>query len=564
MLSFVFVAIAFTSILLTWSTFRFFQKTIEQDYNNILRTSASEIDLFMDTAITDLKTLSYTLQVGGLDDWRMELIFAAFQFNKPHFRHIQKIDIDNLNSFPLENNNPEDERLANRVTQKALTEEFALSSVVVGDPPLPRIHMAAPVTHMGKIKAVLYAKLNLKYIWDVLEGITIGDTGGVFILDQSGFYMAHREMNYVATGYAPYGSSRLQTIKSSPNPVKWFELEGNTRYFCLGTHLSSRDWVVVLRQALPEIYAYLYTSIFWTMGITITACLLAIILGTWHIRRVLRPIETMHRQVRRIGQGDLDQHVSVAANNELGDLAEAFNDMAASLKATIEREVQTATKLAHARDLAVLGASAAKVTHEVGNLLNNMGMLVNALNRETFSETGQRVLAGMEKESARVKDFVQKFLQFAKPPELNITPTALDLIIHEAFFARQQTGKSGIEFELDWPKEIPWVPVDVRLMYQVFTNLLKNATEAIETSGLVRVSATVEKPFLKISVQDNGCGITPENRKRVFEPFFTTKGNAGLGLGMATVQSIVTAHRGSIECHSNVGTGTQMIIRLPL
>lgn len=332
-----------------------------------------------------------------------------------------------------------------------------------------------------------------------------------------------------------------------------------------GIHLPGQDWVIVLRQAMPEIYAYLHANLVWAVTIIVFACCVAVLLGWIQVKKLTRPIETMHRQVRRIGEGDLNHQIHVTATNEIGDLGHAFNAMTASLKATINREIQTASALAHARNLAVLGISASKVTHEVGNLLNNVGMSANTLKGETLSPRAEQALARMETEAARIKTFLQDFLKFAKPPEIHPAPVALDLVIREVLAMHEPAIRQrDMVVALTWSPEVPVVQADARLAYQVFDNLIKNSLDAIDDHGRVRVSGRIDGGSLEISVADNGCGIAAEHRERIFEPFFTTKGKAGNGLGMAIVQSIVTAHRGSMTCQSETGQGTTMVIRLPL
>ncbi len=564
-LPFVILGITITSALLMWTHYRYFQKTIDQDYDNIIRALASEIELFMDNAVTDMESMTWVLRTVRFDDWRAEMILAAFQYSKPKFECVLLIFTDGRRIPALADDPLADQAGAAGMIEAAFSEESAVSAVAMGKDNFPQVCMAMPVQRMGKIEAVLYGRLNLKYVWDVLKGIKIGDTGKVFLIGPSGRCLAHREMDRVVCDTPRYDAHRLQAIKASPFPVKWIEQSHGKRYFCLGAHLSDRDWTIVLRQAMPEIYAYLDENVVWTVAVTIVVCLLAILVGGFRVKTFIRPIENMHRQVQRIGQGDLDGQVDVTTHNEIGELGTAFNEMVATLKITIEREIQTASELAHARNLAVLGESASKVTHEVGNLLNNVGMSVSALRMETLSEKGQNTLARMEKESTRVREFIRQFLQFAKPPELRIVPVAMDLIIRQVMAAHEPAAQErGVTFELKWPEAMPKVPVDTRLMYQVFTNLIKNGTEALDENGWIRIGGRVDDGHVEVIVQDNGHGIAPDHRERIFEPFFTTKGKAGTGLGMAIVRSVVTAHRGRIDYHSEVGQGTRFVIRLPL
>jgi signal transduction histidine kinase len=96
-------------------------------------------------------------------------------------------------------------------------------------------------------------------------------------------------------------------------------------------------------------------------------------------------------------------------------------------------------------------------------------------------------------------------------------------------------------------------------------NLINNSLYAMEDGGRVLIKARREGPQARLSVKDTGCGIPPENLDRVFQPFFTTKPlHQGTGLGLSVCYGIVRNWGGSIEAQSQVGKGTEIIIRLPI
>jgi signal transduction histidine kinase len=101
---------------------------------------------------------------------------------------------------------------------------------------------------------------------------------------------------------------------------------------------------------------------------------------------------------------------------------------------------------------------------------------------------------------------------------------------------------------------------------QVFLNLIKNAAESVDGGpGLVRVEASVRDGSLRVSVSDDGAGMSPEVQQQLFEPFFTTKeGGRGTGLGLSICQQIVERHGGTIEVSSTEGSGTTMTVTLPI
>jgi signal transduction histidine kinase len=356
----------------------------------------------------------------------------------------------------------------------------------------------------------------------------------------------------------------LTSIRTSDVPVSWIKKTEGTTFFCMGSYISDLDWVIILQQPLPEIYTYLYRNLYWAIGLTVFICITALVLGWSRVRRFLTPIQTLHQQVLNIGRGNLEQKVSVDSHDEIGELGLAFNEMTDSLKEYIRREVESAKELAHAKNLAILGTTSSKVTHEVGNLLNNIGMILSVLKTEALTSRAEKALGMLEHESDRVRAFIQNFLQFAKKPELNLQKTPLDRLIKETLIIFQPDAeKRGIRLEFDWPPDVPPATIDPGLMYQVVNNLVKNSMEAIADSGSICVQGEIEAEHLRLTVQDTGAGMAPEILEQIFDPFFSTKGQKGTGLGLAVVKTIVEAHRGTIECRSELNQGTAVIVRLP-
>ena len=564
-LPFVILSIILTSAVLSWTSYTYFRKTIDQDYRNILKSSAGEIRLFVKDAQKSLQSLSWVIAATKLDRWRKDMALTAFNHQMEEFLSVSLIS--NQGQTVASTRWEEKDGLSDQkeLLKKVLSGESAVSKVMLTKDRLPFIHMAEPVLHLGQVKEILWGELNLKSVWDILEGIKIGRSGQVYIMDQSGRYIAHREIDRVLAPPPTKKPQILKTISTSLVPVSWEEVENGTSYYCLGSYVPDFDWIIVLRQPLPEIYTYLYQNVFEAVMITILLCLAAAFIGWKRIKRFLRPIQSLHRQVLRIGLGDLDHKVSIDSGDEIGELGKAFNQMTDSLKEYIQREVETAKELVHAKNLAVLGTTSSKVTHEVGNLLNNIGMTLSTLKRETLSQMGHKSLQILEKESTRIRSFITNFLQFAKKPELRLSKIKFDLLIQEVLTTQQpEANRKGIEIELNWPPDIVPVKADRGLMYQVINNLIKNSLEAINDSGKICIQGKIEATHLKVSIADSGPGIEPEIQKKIFDPFFSTKGKKGTGLGMSIVKTIVEAHRGTIECRSVLGEGTTFVLNLPL
>ena len=121
-----------------------------------------------------------------------------------------------------------------------------------------------------------------------------------------------------------------------------------------------------------------------------------------------------------------------------------------------------------------------------------------------------------------------------------------------------------IEFETDIPDDLPKLSLDPLKIRQVFLNILRNAQESINhPNGVIHFHAETTSQYVRISVCDNGCGMTSSQKARVFEPFITYK-SGGTGLGLAVTREIIEAHHGFIEIESAPGTGSTFHVYIPL
>ncbi len=310
-----------------------------------------------------------------------------------------------------------------------------------------------------------------------------------------------------------------------------------------------------------ELLAVLFNSIalglaFWAAGAFIAYFL---------VKQFHQPIKRLTNSVRRFGKDGICEDLPVETKNEIGNLARAFREMVDSRQRYLKREIDTAKELAHTKSLAKLGTVASKVTHEVGNFLNSISMVLPTLRAEPLSPKSDRLLMLLEKETDRTKNFILNFLQFARKPNLNMRKASLDQAIREILAVYQdQADQCGIDLILDWPDNISPLSVDHHGFYQVLNNLIKNSIAAIERNGTVKVSGRVDAADLVIWIEDSGPGIDPSIMDNLFEPFFSTKGNEGTGLGLSIARGIVQAHGGSIFCESASGEGTRFVIRLPI
>ena len=557
------LSILMTGTIISWTSYNHFVKTINTDYRNIIKSSAGEIQLFIKNAQRDLEGLAWVIAATKINAWQKEMALTAFNHTATEFMSVSLISTQGK---PILSTGWGDSEAAfgqSETFKKARMGQNAISGVMLTQEKIPYIHMAAPIIHLGEVKEVLWGELSLKSVWDVLEGIHVGHTGQVYIMDVSGRVIGHQEIDRVVRRLPEEQPEILTKLRQSNEPIEWIEEKDGTRLYCVGCYIPDFDWVIVLSQTRKEIYAYLYRNIYWAVFITCFVCLIAALLAWNWVRHFLAPIHTLHHQVQEIGRGNLEQKVSVDSEDEIGDLGMAFNEMTTELKRFITREVETAKELAHAKNLAILGTTSSKVTHEVGNFLNNVGLTLSTLEEETLSSRGKKALEIMENDAARVRTFIENFLRFARRPELHLERVSIDKIVREVLFVHQPDAeKRGIHVELNYPPDLPLVNIDPRLMYQALNNLVKNSLEAMTEPGSLDIEIWIEGEHLLITIEDTGPGIEPDALEQIFDPFFTTKGRKGTGLGLSIVKTVVEAHRGSIECKSALQKGTTFILRL--
>ncbi len=251
-------------------------------------------------------------------------------------------------------------------------------------------------------------------------------------------------------------------------------------------------------------------------------------------------------------------------------LATTLNRVEMERKARVLIEENQA-QLIQAEKLTSLGQLAASIAHEVNNPLSGVLMytqlLTKKLRSNNFSEqVALDYLSKMEVELIRSTKLIRNLLDFGRQS----TPTLGEVDINEVIERALELGAHSAELghiqvvkELD--SSLPKFTADFSQLQQVFTNLILNAIQAMPQGGKLTLRTSVNDNQLEVDVQDTGCGISPENVKRLFTPFFTTKREVkGVGLGLAVSYGIVQRHRGKIDVQTKEGEGTTFKVYFPL
>ncbi len=302
-------------------------------------------------------------------------------------------------------------------------------------------------------------------------------------------------------------------------------------------------------------------------------------------RRTISPLEEMVAATDKIAAGDLGVRVSVASDDEIGDLAKSFNNMLASLEATkreleewghtLEDKVKERTdqlvtvqaQMVRSEKLASIGRLAAGVAHSINNPLGGI-LSLSMLAAEGCTDPSLGAdLDTIARQALRCREIVKGLLDFSRQSDARVTRTDVNAIIDSAVLLLQrQAVFHNVSIDRRFDPGAPRVLIDPGQLQDAVTNLLVNAVDAMEHGGTVTVEtiAVPAKAEVLIEVADTGCGIPEQNLPFLFEPFFTTKRvGKGTGLGLAIVHGIVTGAGGTIEVNTGA-SGTRFTIHLPM
>jgi signal transduction histidine kinase len=284
---------------------------------------------------------------------------------------------------------------------------------------------------------------------------------------------------------------------------------------------------------------------------------IALLLGIFLSRTLTRPIRELTQATHAVSEGDLSQQVPVRSNDELGELAQAFNKMSAELSRSINSRKQMTADIAHElRTPLSLILGHAEAVHD--------GVLPPT--RENFEI--------IRDEAIRLEHLVNdlRILSLADAGELTINLQTIEperLLQEVASLYQYQAQRKNITLDLEIPSPLPTIEVDPGRMTQVLTNILDNALRHTPEGGRISLSGREAKDRVELSVQDSGLGLKADDIERIFDRFYRTdsarqRGDGGSGLGLAIAKSIVQAHGGQLSAQSEAGKGLRITITLPV
>ncbi len=421
---------------------------------------------------------------------------------------------------------------------------------------------------------------------------------------------------------------------------RWVSDEKSAEYFN-GTEAPDFGWAIMIRMPASVAFAPFEaidadnilgdmekleadvdsdtsSVLIFLMVILVLVGMVVSVMAIWISRGLTDPIVKLHRGVLEVINGNRDHKVGSEANDEIGQLSRAFDEMTAAenraqahlknYSKSLERMVENRTQylqdevavrerteeelraanaqlqqaheelktseeqLMQSAKLAAVGQLVSGVAHEVNNplmaILGNTELLLKKM--QTEDERSQKRLQRIHNETNRAITIVRNLLSFARKQESEKVPVSVNESLESVVQLRSyEMSLENIDIETDLAPDLPDIMGDHQQLQQVFLNLLINAEQAIkrnsESGKVIIRTEPAGKRKVRVTFTDDGPGIPDEIQGRIFEPFFTTKDvGEGTGLGLSICYGIIEDHKGNITAKSNEGNGATFTIEFPV
>jgi len=424
--------------------------------------------------------------------------------------------------------------------QNVMAHGFYISDIFLGYRNVPHFIIALTRTENNR-KWVIRATIDTFMFNDLVKKIRIGATGEAYILNTAGHLQTERRSG---GNLMEPDSEYLPHLTHHEDTRAFIAKDSSNRNFLyVSTWLKNRQWQLVVRQEKADAFKVLRIATYLIVIISLIGGILIIGVAFFLTDRI----------VRRMQQVDAEKD-------------------------------QLSEQLIRASRLAELGEMSAGFAHEINNplqIIKNEQTLIEMLMAE-IKQKGElkesENLAEIEDsfkqinlQISRCAEITQAILKFGRKTEAKQQDVALNSFISEVIaMVSKKASVNGIALTQLVAHEPLYVHVDPSQLQQVFLNLFNNAIDAVierhgGSGGAISIeSASSDNRSVSIRVRDNGCGISPENLKKIFSPFFSTKPvGKGTGLGLSVCYGIINNMGGSMRVSSDPGRGTTFTLNLP-
>lgn len=537
------------------------QQAIVNGNLNVARRTAAQIESDIANSVKILKALAADLQHTGLARWQQDRILKNFALEFPDFGELTLLDAAGATIATS--------RLGKATIGVPDSDGVRIGGVLmtrfsIDDDLLPTAVAAVQLSDSTN-GGWLVGRLSLEEMWRMVDSIRVGNGGRALVVTADGQLLAHGD---------PASKSRVarrdtmeqHELVAAINSQQGDDRSANAQYVDevrgevagVAAYAPLLGWTVIVEQPVDEAFA-IPTELQAQLQVFIAVALTAMLgVGYFWGRSFINPILRLTRSTGALAAGRLDERVIVDSEDELGQLGNAFNEMAGRLE-----ELQEDIKKKERQ--AMFGRISLGLVHDLSVPMQNIGntsklmmkMWDDLEYREIFKRT-------VERELTQIRRLLDDLRNLAKPVPLEKVPLDANRVLSELAESMQTTAETaGLEFDTDLVFGPAYFEGDLFAFNRVCRNLIVNAFQATPPRGRVVVRTMRHNDAVVIEVADTGCGIPPERLGSIFDDFATTK-RRGLGLGLAVSKRMVEQLGGTISVTSQVGLGSTFTLTFPL
>ncbi|HEU5258319.1 MAG TPA: sensor histidine kinase [Vicinamibacterales bacterium] len=535
------------------------QETVVQGNLNVARQVSEQINLYVTGSVKILKAVAADLQQTGLAPWQKDRILKNYVLEFPEFKELTLIDESGRPTITSRLGKPSVTVPGSAVTK---IDDVLISKFSVDSDLLPTADLAIRLNDVEST-GWLVARLNLEELWRMVDRIRVGSNGYASVITSEGQLLAHGDPDQksrVARGDNMTGHPLINLLNSEKSEriasAEYSDERGT--FLGVAARIPLLDWTVIVEQPQSEAFA-IPIALQRQLEIAIALALLAMLaVGYFWGRSFINPILALTRGTRALAAGRLDERVVVGTKDELGQLGDAFNNMA-------DRLVELQEDVRKKERQATFGRVAVGLVHDISHPIQNIGnsckLIVKMFDDLEYRESFKRTV---EREFEQVKRVLEDLRNLAKPKPLEKYPLDINKALHDTAESMLASAeRSGLSLDLELVFGPLYIEGDQYALNRIHRNLLTNAFQATPPQGRVVIRTLRQNEEAIIEIEDTGSGIPAERLGTIFDDYVTTK-KQGLGLGLALSKKLVEQLGGTISVTSQVGAGTTFTLRFPI
>jgi len=560
--------------------------------HSLTQNKAKAISRWLSERITDVRVIADSKALKSMEAHEIESFLESMKSHYLDYRRIVLIDI--RGRIKADTADRKGNYRKADWFQKTIEQGEYISDVFWESGELMFLIAVAVVKE--KPVGVLCEFIGLQYLSEFASDMALGESGESYLVDKNGMIIAHKERQRILRdridnfdllkNLAEYGTTP-EVYRNYRNievlgVQTWVPRQGATGFLPV-------KWLLIAEQDTKEVFAKvnkyrvgIITLFFILFGTIISGCILI-------AHTIVHPVKELADATDAIAEGNFEKQLKIRRKDELGRLADAFNNMAQQLRtyySSLENKITRTSEelekisgelykskeaLARSAKLVALGQVSAGMAHEIRTPLASIKLFIQSLEDELLSnDETKEDISIIKKEIDRMEEIINRFLDFARPVKPKFERVDVNQILSDTVtLIKTRIKDDKIAVETLYSDRLPLIDGDRNQLQQVFLNMLLNSIEAMPDGGKITIATNMinisnqHRKLLKITIADNGCGIDDATKNYIFDPFYTTK-DSGTGMGLSISFTVIEQHGGLIDVESQPSKGAKFMIYLPI